>query len=67
LPQVDEIVMIDKGLIVEIGTYDLLLDKNGTFAEYITSIHSSIQNKNDSISIDKLLNGKQKCLFISNF
>ena len=59
--------MIDKGLIVEIGTYDLLLDKNGTFAEYITSIHSSIQNKNDSISIDKLLNGKQKCLFISNF
>ena len=35
LPQVDEIIMLDEGFIVETGTYDQLKDKNGTFTEFM--------------------------------
>jgi hypothetical protein len=55
--------MLDNGLIVETGAYDLLLDKNGIFAGYINSIHASLQNKKDDPTINKLLNEKQKFPF----
>ena len=35
LPQVDQIIMIDNGAIVEAGTYDELKKKEGQFAEFI--------------------------------
>ena len=35
LPQVDEIIMLDEGFIVETGTYDQLKNKNGTFTEFM--------------------------------
>ena len=35
LPQVDEIMMIDNGFIIETGTYEQLKEQNGKFTEFM--------------------------------
>lgn len=37
MPIVDEIIMIDDGKIVEIGTYEKLKMNNGAFSQFINS------------------------------
>lgn len=45
LPQVDEIIMLENGRIVEMGTYDELMQLNGLFYNFVG-------NYNDESSID---------------
>ena len=37
LPQVDEIIMIENGKIVEAGTFEQLKDQEGVFAHFINN------------------------------
>jgi ABC-type multidrug transport system fused ATPase/permease subunit len=41
LPQVDHIIMLSDGVIIESGTYDELSKLNGVFTEYMASYNSS--------------------------
>lgn len=36
LPECDEIIMLEDGMIVEMGTYDKLMEKDGKFAEFMS-------------------------------
>ena len=60
LPQVDEIIMIENGVIIEKGTYDQLKNQDGKFTEFIkTFLETSeanqefIKNIIDSSSLEK--------------
>jgi ABC-type bacteriocin/lantibiotic exporter with double-glycine peptidase domain len=35
LPQVDEIIMLENGMVAEMGTYDELKTRGGVFADFI--------------------------------
>ena len=45
LPDCNSIVVMDEGKIVEIGTYDELMAKEGKFAEIIKSQNNSSESK----------------------
>ncbi len=49
LPQVDEIIMIDNGNIVENGTYNDLKDKNGIFTEFMKAYLESNESNQEFI------------------
>lgn len=46
LPRVDQIVVMDEGVITEVGTYYQLLDKGGAFAEFLRSylVDNGVEN-----------------------
>ena len=50
LPQVEQIIMIDNGAIVETGTYDELRNKDGQFADFIKLFLSSNEANKENIS-----------------
>ncbi len=37
LPECDEILMLEEGMVVEYGTYDKLMEKNGKFYEFMSN------------------------------
>lgn len=41
LPQVDQVLIIDDGQVLESGKYEELKDKNGPFAEFIKNYLTS--------------------------
>ncbi|EDV19525.1 uncharacterized protein TRIADDRAFT_51152 [Trichoplax adhaerens] len=45
LPQVDQVVVIDNGVISEVGTYAELLAKKGSFSEFVTTFTNTEMNK----------------------
>ncbi|CAF0716997.1 unnamed protein product [Brachionus calyciflorus] len=48
LPQVDQIIMLENATITEMGTYEELKNKNGSFAEFIRIyLANNQQNKNN--------------------
>ncbi len=48
LPEVDRIIMIDNGNIVEMGTYDELRNLNGFFSSFIKSFLDNQDQTKDS-------------------
>ena len=69
LPQVDEIMMIDNGFIIETGTYEQLKEQNGKFTEFMKAfleaneanqefIRNIEQNETKSSSLDKQVSVK---------
>ncbi len=57
LPEVDEIIMLDNGNIVEMGSYDELVEKDGQFAQFIQNYFTS-SDKNDKQ--DEIVDDKKK-------
>ena len=62
LPQVDEIIMIENGFIIETGTYDQLKNQNGKFTEFMKAFLDSneanqefIKNITDSSLLNRQL------------
>jgi ATP-binding cassette, subfamily C (CFTR/MRP), member 2 len=69
LPQVDEIMMIDNGFIIETGTYEQLKEQNGKFTEFMKAfleaneanqefIRNIEPNETKSSSLDKQVSVK---------
>ena len=50
LPQCGLVVSIDEGSIMEEGTYDELMERNGTFAEFICGFTNTEENEEDDPS-----------------
>jgi ABC-type multidrug transport system fused ATPase/permease subunit len=48
LPEVDKIIMLDNGNIVEIGDYDDLKNSNGKFSSFIKSYIENQEKTNES-------------------
>ncbi|RNA37460.1 multidrug resistance-associated 1 isoform X3, partial [Brachionus plicatilis] len=64
LPQVDSIIMLEDSMITEIGTYEELRTKDGSFAKfiklYLSNNHQNRekQRKNEESEIDKISHSK---------
>lgn len=50
LPQCDTIVSLSQGMITEVGSYDKLMENNGTFAEFINAYTNSEESMKDDSS-----------------
>ena len=65
LPQVDEIIMIENGEIIQAGTYEQLKNDNGVFADFISNYLSKAQVEDHLIGILKDEIDPERCfLFI---
>ena len=53
LPKVDKIIVLDKGTISEVGTYDELISVNGAFAEFIRTYLTETAEDEDDDSDSK--------------
>jgi len=61
LPQVDEVIMLEKGEIVEKGSYEQLKNKQGAFAEFIKLyLLSQEHHQQEPSSADDNLDSKQQ-------
>lgn len=45
LPQTDHIIMLDNGSIVESGSYNQLIDKDGPFKEFIKAFRTTTESE----------------------
>ena len=57
LPETDMIIMIDDGKIIETGTYNQLIEKNGQFFKFIQNSFTNAKEEGDymngSVSEDR--------------
>jgi ABC-type multidrug transport system fused ATPase/permease subunit len=54
LPQVDEIIMLENGAVVEMGSYDALKNKpDGIFAAFIKTYLTNVASDEDDDTIGK--------------
>jgi len=58
LPQMDTVIMLENGEIVESGSYDELKSKNGFFVEFI---------KSDFCNLDKIEDGSQEIFTVQKY
>ena len=52
LPQCDLIVVMDDGKIIEVGSYDELLNNSGHFAEFIRTYGATDENEEEEEDVD---------------
>jgi hypothetical protein len=53
LPEVDEIFMLDNGEVVEMGSYDALIEKNDHFAQFVHNFVSGNNKDSDEDDVKK--------------
>lgn len=54
LPECDEIIMLEDGMIVEMGTYDKLMQKEGKFAEFMSNSFLELDEEEEKKEEEKI-------------
>ena len=73
LPMVDEIIVIDDGHIVDIGTYDELISRDGAFAQFLKSYleqddesgNEDVDDEGTARGTDMMVSDHSNRLFVS--
>ena len=66
LSETDEIVMLENGIISEMGSYEYLIEKNGTFSKFMSDFFQNSENKEDKNKNDNEIHKSSFLLVLYN-